>query len=136
MHQYELMVILDPDIEERTVAPALDQFLTVVKTDGGSVEKIDIWGRRRLAYEINKKTEGIYAVVDFTAESATTNELDRQLNLSEAVMRTKVLRAEEAIAQVAAAAKAQEERAAKKAAAAAKAPEAKRRAEALEAKDA
>jgi len=136
MHQYELMVILDPEIDERTVAPSLDKFLNVIRNDGGTVDKVDIWGRRRLAYEIKKKSEGIYAVVDFTAEPATTKELDRQLNLSEAVMRTKVLRAEEAIAQVAAAAKAQEERAAKKAAASAKAPEAKRRAKALEAKDA
>ena len=121
MHQYELMVILDPEIDERTVAPSLDKFLNVIMNDGGTVDKVDIWGRRRLAYEINKKNEGIYAVVDFTAESKTTNELDRQLNLSEAVMRTKVLRAEEAIAQVAAHAKAQEEKAAKKAAASAKA---------------
>ncbi len=120
MHQYELMVILDPSIDERTVAPSLDKFLNVIRTDGGTVDNVDIWGKRRLAYEIDKKSEGIYAVVDFTAESATTNELDRQLNLSEAVMRTKVLRAEEAIAQVAAAKKADEERAAKKAARAAK----------------
>jgi small subunit ribosomal protein S6 len=123
MHQYELMVILDPEIDERTVAPSLDKFLNVIRNDGGSIEKVDIWGKRRLAYEINKKSEGIYAVVDFTAESATTNELDRQLNLSEAVMRTKVLRAEEAIAQVAAAAKLADEKAARKAAKApAKAP--------------
>ncbi len=120
MHQYELMVILDPEIDERTVAPSLDKFLNVIRNDGGTVDKVDIWGKRRLAYEINKKNEGIYAVVDFTAESTTTNELDRQLNLSEAVMRTKVLRAEEAIAQVAAQAKADEAKAAKKAAAAAK----------------
>ncbi|GAA1058931.1 30S ribosomal protein S6 [Agromyces bracchium] len=121
MHQYELMVILDPSIDERTVAPSLDKFLNVIRNDGGTVDNVDIWGKRRLAYEINKKSEGIYAVVDFTAESATTNELDRQLNLSEAVMRTKVLRAEEGIAQVAAAKKAEEAKAAKKAAAAAKA---------------
>jgi small subunit ribosomal protein S6 len=121
MHQYELMVILDPEIDERTVAPSLDKFLNVIRNDGGTVDKVDIWGKRRLAYEINKKNEGIYAVVDFTAESATTNELDRQLNLSEAVMRTKVLRAEEGIAQVAAHAKAEEAKAAKKAAASAKA---------------
>ncbi|GAA2446885.1 MULTISPECIES: 30S ribosomal protein S6 [Agromyces] len=120
MHQYELMVILDPEIDERTVAPSLDKFLNVIRNDGGTVDKVDIWGRRKLAYEIKKKAEGIYAVVDFTAEPATTKELDRQLNLSEAVMRTKVLRAEEAIAQVAAYAKAQEAKAAKKAAAAAK----------------
>ncbi|MFC9917206.1 30S ribosomal protein S6 [Agromyces binzhouensis] len=121
MHQYELMVILDPSIDERTVAPSLDKFLNVIRNDGGTVDNVDIWGKRRLAYEIDKKSEGIYAVVDFTAESATTNELDRQLNLSEAVMRTKVLRAEEAIAQVAAVKKAEEAKAAKKAAAAAKA---------------
>ena len=94
MRHYELMVILDPDIEERTVAPALDQFLTVVKTDGGSVEKVDIWGRRRMSFEIAKKSEGIYAVVDLTAEPAVVKELDRQLNLSESILRTKVLRPE------------------------------------------
>ena len=92
MRRYELMVILDPDLEERTVAPSLDQFLTVVKNGGGTVEKVDVWGRRRLAYEIAKKTEGIYAVVDLHAEPATVKELDRQLNLNEAVLRTKVLR--------------------------------------------
>jgi len=120
MHQYELMVILDPEIDERTVAPSLDKFLNVVRNDGGTVDNIDIWGRRRLAYEINKKSEGIYAVVQLTATGDTTKELDRQLKLSEAVMRTKVLRAEEAIAQVAAAAKLADEKAARKAAAPAK----------------
>ncbi|MDO9398644.1 MAG: 30S ribosomal protein S6 [Herbiconiux sp.] len=115
-HQYELMVILDPEIDERTVAPSLDKFLNVIRTAGGSVDKVDIWGRRRLAYEINKKTEGIYAVVNLTASSDATVELDRQLKLSEAVMRTKVLRAEEGIAQVAAASKLAAEKAARKAA--------------------
>ncbi|HEY5033304.1 MAG TPA: 30S ribosomal protein S6 [Actinomycetes bacterium] len=92
MRHYELMVILDPELEERTVAPSLDQFLNVVRQGGGTVEKVDIWGRRRLAFEIAKKTEGIYAVVDLTAEPATVKELDRQLNLNEAVLRTKVIR--------------------------------------------
>jgi len=101
MHQYELMVILDPEIDERTVAPSLDKFLGVIRNDGGSIETVDIWGRRRLAYEINKKTEGIYAVVNFTANPSATQELDRQLKLSEAVMRTKVLRTEEAVARAA-----------------------------------
>jgi small subunit ribosomal protein S6 len=120
-HQYELMVILDPEIDERTVAPSLDKFLNVIRNDGGTIDSVDIWGRRRLAYEINKKTEGIYAVVNFTSTSAATVELDRQLSLSEAVMRTKVLRAEEGIAQVAAAKVAADEKAARKAAAPAKA---------------
>jgi small subunit ribosomal protein S6 len=121
-HQYELMVILDPEIDERTVAPSLDKFLNVIRNDGGTIDSVDIWGRRRLAYEINKKTEGIYAVVQLTANASATVELDRQLKLSEAVMRTKVLRAEEAIAQVAEAKKAADEKAARKAANPPKAP--------------
>ena len=85
LRQYEIMIILDPEIEERTVAPSLDKYLTVVKTDGGTVDKVDVWGRRRLAYDIQKKGEGIYAVVDFTASPATAKELDRQLGLNEVV---------------------------------------------------
>ena len=92
MRRYELMVILDPDLEERTVAPSLDQYLNLVRQGGGSVEKLDVWGRRRLAYEVNKNTEGIYAVVDLTAEPETVKELDRQLSLNESVLRTKVVR--------------------------------------------
>lgn len=92
MRHYEVMVIFDPDLEERAVAPSLDQFLNVVRTGGGSVEKVDVWGRRRLSYEINKKDEGIYAVVDLQAEPDVVKELDRQLGLNEAVLRTKVIR--------------------------------------------
>jgi small subunit ribosomal protein S6 len=94
MRHYELMVILDPELEERTVAPSLDKFLNVVRTGGGTVDKVDIWGRRRLAYDIAKKSEGIYAVVDMTTEPAVAKELDRQLNLNEAVLRTKLIRPE------------------------------------------
>src|SRR5437660_7048765 len=66
MRRYEMMVILDPQLDERTVAPSLDQFLSVVKTQGGRIEKVDVWGKRRLSYEINKHTEGIYAVLDMS----------------------------------------------------------------------
>jgi small subunit ribosomal protein S6 len=92
MRHYEMMIILEPSLEERTIQPSLDQFLKVITTAGGSVDKVDIWGRRRLAYEIDKKSEGIYTVVDLVAEPDTVKELDRQLNLNEAVMRTKILR--------------------------------------------
>ena len=92
MRRYEVMVILDPESEERTVAPTLEQYLGVVRESGGSVEKVDIWGRRKLAYEINKKSEGIYALLDLKCEPATVAELDRQLGLSETVLRTKVIR--------------------------------------------
>lgn len=100
MHNYELMVILDPELDERTVAPSLDAFLEVIRQDGGNIANVDIWGKRRLAYEIKKKSEGIYAVVNFLASAAATAELDRQLRLSEAVMRTKVLRQEEAVVRL------------------------------------
>lgn len=92
MRHYELMVILDPSLDERTVAPSLETFLNVVRQEGGKVDKVDIWGKRRLAYEIAKHSEGIYAVVDITAAPATVSELDRQLGLNESVLRTKVLR--------------------------------------------
>ena len=94
LRRYEVMVILDPDLEERTVAPSLDQYLNVVRQDGGSVESVDVWGRRRLAYEIKKKAEGIYAVIDVQATPQAVAELDRQLRLNESVLRTKVIRPE------------------------------------------
>jgi small subunit ribosomal protein S6 len=92
MRQYEVMVILDPELDERTVAPSLDTFLNVVRQDGGSVGTVDVWGRRRLAYDIKKKSEGIYAILDVTCSPAAVAELDRQLGLNESVLRTKVMR--------------------------------------------
>ena len=93
MRHYELMVILDPDLEERTIAPSLDRFLTVVTKAGGTFQT-EIWGRRRLAYEIKKQIEGIYAVIEIQADASAVAELDRQLNLNESVLRTKLLRPE------------------------------------------
>ncbi|MEI7442300.1 MAG: 30S ribosomal protein S6 [Actinomycetes bacterium] len=92
MRNYEVVVILDPELEERTVAPSLDTFLNVVKNDGGTVRNVDIWGRRRLAYEINKKGDGIYALLNIDCTPAAVSELDRQLSLNESVLRTKVIR--------------------------------------------
>jgi small subunit ribosomal protein S6 len=86
------MVILDASLDERTVAPSLDTYLNVIRSEGGSVENVDVWGKRRLAYEINKSTEGIYAVLDLRATPAAVKELDRQLGLNESVVRTKVIR--------------------------------------------
>ncbi len=98
MRAYELMVILDPNLEERTVQPSLDTYLNVVRNDGGTVDNVEVWGRRRLAYEIDKNAEGIYAVVNLQAEPATVKELDRQLTLNESVLRTKVMRRDPAAA--------------------------------------
>ncbi len=94
LRQYEVMVILDPSLDERTVAPSLDTYLNVIRAEGGSVENVDVWGKRRLAYEINKKSEGIYAVADLQATPEAVAELDRQLRLNESILRTKVIRPE------------------------------------------
>ncbi|MDR1635204.1 MAG: 30S ribosomal protein S6 [Bifidobacteriaceae bacterium] len=92
MRPYEIMIILDPNIEDSAVQPTLDRFLKIIKDAKGAIDQIDIWGKRRLAYDILKHSEGVYVVVNFTAESATANELDRVLNLSDSVLRTKLLR--------------------------------------------
>ena len=92
MRRYEVMIILDPSQDERTVAPSLDKFLEGVRNDGGKVEEVDVWGKRRLAYPIDKKEEGIYAVVNLECESDSVQELDRRLNLNDNVLRTQVLR--------------------------------------------
>lgn len=116
-HQYEMMVIIQPEVDERQVPTYLDKFLKVITDASGTIENVDIWGKRKFAYEIQKKNEGIYAVVDFTATSEATQELDRQLGLSDDVIRTKILRAEEAIAMAESEAKRAEARAARKTAA-------------------
>ncbi len=94
MRHYELMIILDPDLEERTVTPSLETYLKIIKDSGGNVNKLDVWGKRRLSFEINKKAEGIYAVAEMHSEPAAIKELDRQLNLNESILRTKVMRPE------------------------------------------
>ncbi len=93
MRQYELMMILSPEIDERAIASTIEKLVAVVPAEGGTIDNTDIWGRRRMAYEIAKKSEGIYAVIDFTATPATSKELERQLGLNESVLRIKVLRA-------------------------------------------
>lgn len=92
MRAYEMMVILDPTIDERQIEATLKKYLDVITKDGGSVESVDVWGRRRMAYEINKSAEGNYAVVSLTAEPATVKEVDRLLGLNDQILRTKVMR--------------------------------------------
>jgi small subunit ribosomal protein S6 len=97
MHNYEVMVILDPQLDDRTVTPTIDKFLAAITSNGGTVDKVDVWGRRRMTYQIQKHSEGIYVVVNVTSSPAAVNEFDRQLRLSESVLRTKVLRLEDAV---------------------------------------
>ncbi|MBP3223342.1 MAG: 30S ribosomal protein S6 [Actinomycetaceae bacterium] len=95
MRHYEMMIILSTDVDERNIADYVDKLLQVVPNEGGTLTNVDIWGRRRLAYDINKNSEGIYVVVDMNATSATAKELDRQLSINESVLRTKLLRKED-----------------------------------------
>lgn len=98
MRAYEVMIILEPTQDERTVEASLERYLGVVRKDGGVVESVDVWGRRRLAYEIKQQStntyhaEGIYTVVNLSAEPAAVKEFERQLNLNDSVLRTKVIR--------------------------------------------
>ena len=91
-HKYELMLIADPELDERALKKLTEQFLKVVTDEKGTIDSTDYWGRRKLAYEIAGKTEGNYAVVEYTAEPAVSDELDRLLNLNESIIRTKILR--------------------------------------------
>lgn len=95
MREYELMVILDPSIDERTVQPNMEKLLQQVTAAGGSVEKVDVWGKRRLAYPILKNSEGIYVVINMTTTPEVSQEINRQLGLNESVLRTKLLRADD-----------------------------------------
>ena len=92
MRKYEVMVIVDPEVDDRQVSPLIDKHLQTVTSGGGTVDNIDVWGRRRLAYDINKKSEGVYVVLNLTAEPAVIKEFDRLMTIDESIMRTKVLR--------------------------------------------
>ena len=92
MRKYEMMVLVDSDVDERQVPALVEKHLEVITKGGGTVDNVDFWGRRRLAYDINKKSEGIYVVLELTCTPQTVAEMDRQLNLNESVLRTKVLR--------------------------------------------
>ena len=92
MRKYEMMVIVDPEVDERTVEPSMSALFGQVEDLGGKVEKLDVWGKRKLAYPILKKTYGIYVVVDMETTPEIAKELDRQLGLNESILRTKLMR--------------------------------------------
>ena len=96
MRAYELMVLIDPEVDDRTVEPTLEKYLEVVRSNGGTIDKVDIWGRRKMSYEIQKKAEAIYIVENYTADPATSSELERLLKINELILPHKVTRPEEA----------------------------------------
>ena len=95
MRPYEVMAIFEATTEPTLIQGVLDQALEVIRTTGGTPGAIDRWGKRPLAYEINKRKEGYYVLVEFTGESTTVDELNRILTLSDEVLRFKILRRHE-----------------------------------------
>ena len=87
MRAYELMVILNPEVEDKAVEPTLTKFLEVVTKDNGTVDNMDIWGRRKLAYEIQKMHEGFYYFVRFEADATCPAEVERRVRIMENVIR-------------------------------------------------
>ena len=95
MRQYEIMAIIDPDVDERQIQPIIDKYSKVITDGKGTVDATDIMGRRHLAYPIKKKADGIYVVLNVTAEPGVVAEMDRLMTIDEQFMRTKVMRTDE-----------------------------------------
>jgi len=92
MRPYEIMVILDVSLEEEQIRAVLDRTVDTIKAGGGNVGKVDRWGKRRFAYELAKRWEGYYILLEVTGTTAAMAEVDRQLRLADAVLRHKVIR--------------------------------------------
>jgi len=92
MRPYETMIVFDSTVDAQAIQISLDRALETIRTNGGTPGTIDRWGKRPLAYEINKRKEGYYVLVEFSGESITVDELDRILTLSDEVLRYKILR--------------------------------------------
>ena len=87
MNKYEILFVLTSGLEESAYEAAVEKYSTVITARGGSVEKVDKWGMRKLAYPINYKTEGYYVVMQFTADGETPAEIERQMRISDDVIR-------------------------------------------------
>ena len=94
---YEVMIIIDADLEEETIRAAVERWLQLIESKGAQRGYIDFWGKRRLAYEIKHKTEGYYVVLQARAEPAAMEELHRTLSLADEVIRHMVLRIPEKV---------------------------------------
>ena len=97
MRPYEVMVILDAELEEETIRSAVDRFTQLIQSKGAELGAVDTWGKRRFAYELKHRWEGYYVVFQARAEPAAMEELHRVLSLADEVMRHKVLRIPEQV---------------------------------------
>ena len=91
MRPYEVMIILDPTLDDETVRAEVDRATELIKAKGGNPGRVERWGKRRLAYEIRRHREGSYVVLEAQAEPSVMADLDRSLTLSDGVLRHKVV---------------------------------------------
>ncbi len=91
IYSYETIFIIDAGLEEEAVAALKEKFTNLIAKNG-TVETVDEWGKRRFAYEIDKKTEGYYVLVDFTSDGDFPKELDRQYRITDGILRTIIIR--------------------------------------------
>ena len=99
MRPYEVMIILDSSLEEDAVRAAVDRSTDLIRNRGGDPHRVDRWGKRRFAYELNHRWDGYYVLVEAQAEPAVMAELDRALHLADEVVRHKVIRIPERVAE-------------------------------------
>jgi len=85
--EYEILLLLDPELAEQKQAEVVGRLQTLIEKGGGTLERHDVWGRRRLAYPIDKKEEGVYHLLSFTSSPETLDELSRVLKIDDDVMR-------------------------------------------------
>ena len=97
MNQYEVMYVIDSALEDGARVELINRFSELVKKNGGEVERVDEWGKRRLAYAINYKTEGYYVLMYVKAPSDLPRELERNMQISDSVLRYLVIRYEGAL---------------------------------------
>ena len=95
MRKYETIFILDPAMDEEAIKAATEKFKGVIENEGGTVDNVDVWGKRKLAYEINKKSEGFYTLINFSANPELPSELDRIFRITDGVMRRIIVKDEE-----------------------------------------
>jgi small subunit ribosomal protein S6 len=92
MRPYEVMVIFDAGLEEDAIRTTLDRATKIITGGGGTVSRVDRWGRRRFAYEINHRSEGYYVLIEATTQPEVIAEMSRMLSLADEVVRHKVIR--------------------------------------------
>jgi small subunit ribosomal protein S6 len=92
---YELLLLLNPSLDEESRAALLDKVQGLIAADGGVVDNLDSWGKRKLAFEVDKQTEGDYALIDFHTTPDAIAELDRVLHITDPVLRYMLLRRED-----------------------------------------